>query len=86
MAVTRSDLLWIYSSPATNIMPANAIANIALANWLTSFIYLTETTDQAVFVNGERQSGVLSSGVHQAPVILKRAPLSTGLPPCSSGR
>src|SRR6267154_2519302 len=32
MAVSRSGLLWIYNCPATNITPANATANIALAN------------------------------------------------------
>jgi hypothetical protein len=38
MAVSRFDLLWIYNCPAANITAANAIVNIALANWLTSFI------------------------------------------------
>src|SRR6266849_5321702 len=38
MAVSRSGLLWIYNCPATNITPANATANIALANWLPSSI------------------------------------------------
>jgi hypothetical protein len=38
MTVSRSGLLWIYNCPATNIAAAKAIANIALANWLTSFI------------------------------------------------
>jgi hypothetical protein len=38
MAVTRSGLLWIYSSPATNITAANPIANIAFANSVMSFI------------------------------------------------
>ena len=37
MTVSRSDLFWIYDFPDTNITPANAIANIALAHWLTSF-------------------------------------------------
>jgi hypothetical protein len=45
MAVSRSGLLWIYNCPATNITAANAIANIALANWLTSFILPHEPTD-----------------------------------------
>jgi hypothetical protein len=38
MTVSRSGLLWIYNCPATNITAAKAIANIALANWLISFI------------------------------------------------
>jgi hypothetical protein len=29
----------MYRCPATNITAANAIANIALANWGTSFIF-----------------------------------------------
>jgi hypothetical protein len=51
MAGSLADLFSIYNCPATNITAANAIANIALANWGTSFIlcFHRNTTDQTGF-------------------------------------
>jgi hypothetical protein len=48
----------MYSWPATNITAANAIANIALANWLTSFIS-PQTLERSAFCEEEHPSGTL---------------------------
>jgi hypothetical protein len=53
-----ADLFSINNWPATNITAANAIANIAVANWGTSFILRLLPKYQRL----ERQPGVLSSG------------------------
>jgi hypothetical protein len=57
-AGSLADLFSINNCPATNITAANAIAKIAVANWLTSFMVRLLPQYQS-----ERRSGVLSSGV-----------------------